>query len=92
LKKSLKEAFAWDGFAFVEIRNYCFENNGRRIGFKTPYSMLAHLKDTYKIVRDPAPGYHLAENEIGIISQRAAPKPTLATVAPDEGNGDQPAE
>lgn len=64
MKKCLKEALEWDGFAFVEIRGACLENYGRRLGFKTGYDIMMNLKKDYTINTE---GNELKENELGIV-------------------------
>jgi 2-oxoglutarate/2-oxoacid ferredoxin oxidoreductase subunit alpha len=63
LKKSIISALKHEGFAFVDAKNQCITNYGRRIGFKSPYEMLLHFRDTYKIKEGVE---MLEEEEIGI--------------------------
>ncbi|OIP94578.1 hypothetical protein AUK40_06760 [Candidatus Wirthbacteria bacterium CG2_30_54_11] len=69
LKKCIKEMMSWHGFALLEVRDYCIENNGRRLGFKNPHEMLMQIKETYKIKSDLQPGQQLAQNELGIMTR-----------------------
>ena len=65
LRKCIKEAINWPGFAFVDIISQCIENNGRRLGFSSAYEMLLHFRKTYK--RAPEGAETLAPDEIGIV-------------------------
>jgi 2-oxoglutarate ferredoxin oxidoreductase subunit beta len=65
LRKCIKEAINWPGFAFVDIISQCIENNGRRLGFNSAYEMLLHFRKTYK--RTPDGAETLAPLEIGIV-------------------------
>ncbi len=65
LRKCIKEAIAWPGFAFVDIVCHCIENNGRRLGFNSAYEMLQHFRKTYK--RAPDDAETLEPLEIGIV-------------------------
>jgi len=65
LRKCIKEAINWPGFAFVDIVCQCIENNGRRLGFNSAYEMLLHFRKTYK--RAPNDAETLAPLEIGIV-------------------------
>jgi 2-oxoglutarate ferredoxin oxidoreductase subunit beta len=65
LRKCIKEAINWPGFAFVDIISQCIENNGRRLGFNSAYEMLLHFRKTYK--RAPDNAETLAPLEIGIV-------------------------
>lgn len=65
LRKCIKEAINWPGFAFVDIVCQCIENNGRRLGFNSAYEMLLHFRKTYK--RAPDDAETLAPLEIGIV-------------------------
>ncbi|MBI2303289.1 MAG: 2-oxoacid:ferredoxin oxidoreductase subunit beta [Chloroflexi bacterium] len=67
LKRCIKEAIQWPGFAFVDIASQCIENNGRRLGFKTGYEMLAMFRDKYK--RAPDGVESLAPLEIGLVKR-----------------------
>lgn len=64
-RKCIKEAIAWPGLAFLDIRCHCIENNGRRLGFKSGYEMLEHFRQTYKRASDDAE--ILGPFEIGIV-------------------------
>lgn len=65
LKKCIKEAIAWEGFAFVDVISYCIENFGRRMGFKGPFEMLDKIKQDYKL--NNTPEGLLGDFELGII-------------------------
>jgi 2-oxoglutarate ferredoxin oxidoreductase subunit beta len=65
LRKCIKEAIAWPGFAFVDIACHCIENNGRRLGFNSAYEMLQYFRRTYK--RAPEGAETLGPDEIGIV-------------------------
>ena len=65
LRKCVREAIVWPGFAFVDITSQCIENNGRRLGFKSAYEMLQHYHATY--VRAPEGAKTLGRNKIGIV-------------------------
>lgn len=64
LKRCIKEALQWKGFSFVEIRTFCIENCGKKLGFKNAYEMMMHLKKSYAINEDAK---ELKENELGIV-------------------------
>lgn len=66
LKKSIRKAVEWQGFAFIDSLSYCIENFGRREGFRTGHEMLAELKKGYKI--NPKPEGRLKNHELGIVS------------------------
>jgi 2-oxoglutarate ferredoxin oxidoreductase subunit beta len=70
MKKAIREAIEWPGFAFVEIASQCIENNGRRIGFPSAFAMLEHYKTAYK----PAPrdATRLEPFQTGVIRGTAA--------------------
>jgi 2-oxoglutarate ferredoxin oxidoreductase subunit beta len=65
LRRCVKEALDWPGFAFVDITSQCIENNGRRLGFNTGYEMLAWFREKYKMA--PAGTESLEPFELGII-------------------------
>ncbi|HDJ23244.1 MAG: 2-oxoacid:ferredoxin oxidoreductase subunit beta [Candidatus Aminicenantes bacterium] len=65
LQKVIREAFAWPGFAFIEVVAYCIENFGRRLGYRFGYEMLLKIKGIYKINRSPKE--RLKENELGVL-------------------------
>lgn len=66
MKKVIKEAIQWNGFAFVEIIGICIESFGKRQGYKHGYEMLAELKKEYKIVGGTT---KLGNNELGVVKQ-----------------------
>jgi len=65
MRKAIKEAIAWPGFAFVDVASQCIENNGRRIGFASANDMIQNYRTQYK----PAPpgALVLGPNQLGII-------------------------
>ncbi|NOR15390.1 MAG: 2-oxoacid:ferredoxin oxidoreductase subunit beta [Candidatus Aminicenantes bacterium] len=65
LQKCIKEAIAWEGFAFVDVISYCIENFGRRMGFKGPFEMLDKIKQDHRI--NYKPDGLLGDFELGII-------------------------
>lgn len=65
LRKCMREAISWPGFAFVDIASQCIENNGRRLGFNSGWEMLQHYRETYK--RAPDGAERLGPGEIGIV-------------------------
>ena len=82
LRKAIKEAIEWPGFAFVDITSQCIENNGRRIGYPSANAMLQAYKSKFR----PAPSgaSHLEPGQLGIIrgsvgATPAAPSTVSAT-------------
>jgi 2-oxoglutarate ferredoxin oxidoreductase subunit beta len=71
MRRAIKEAIEFPGFAFVDIASQCIENNGRRIGFGSAYEMLEDYKTSYK----PAPrgATRLEPKQLGIIKAEPAP-------------------
>jgi len=67
LQKAIREAFAWPGFAFIEVVAYCIENFGRRMGYRYGYEMLLKIKEIYKI--NHSPRGLLEDNELGILKK-----------------------
>ena len=67
LRKCIKEAIAWPGFAFVDLVCNCIENNGRRLGFASAYEMLQYYRSTYK--QAPEGTDVLEPFQIGIIKK-----------------------
>jgi 2-oxoglutarate ferredoxin oxidoreductase subunit beta len=67
LQKAIQEAFAWPGFAFIEVVAYCLENFGRRMGYRFGYEMLLKIKDIYKI--NHSPRGLLKDHELGILKK-----------------------
>ncbi len=64
LKKSIKEAFEWDGFSFVEIVTTCITNYARRLENK-------HILPQFeKDFRTKPEGELLKDNELGIIKHQ----------------------
>ncbi len=64
MKKMIKEALQWEGFAFVEVVGTCIENFGKRLGFKNSYEMMDELKKNYKIAGEKE---YLEANELGAV-------------------------
>jgi pyruvate/2-oxoacid:ferredoxin oxidoreductase beta subunit len=84
MRKAIKEAIEWPGFAFIDIASQCIENNGRRIGFGSAYEMLEHYKTEYK--PGPRDATHLERHQLGIVKGEPA---TAAGAAPSgSGNGE----
>ncbi len=67
MKRCIKEAIQWKGFAFVEVLGICLQNFGRRLGFKTNYDMMIAIRDKYKINNEAKV---LKENELGIMKKK----------------------
>ncbi|MCD6193733.1 MAG: hypothetical protein B5M54_04975 [Candidatus Aminicenantes bacterium 4484_214] len=67
LQKAIREAFAWPGFAFIEVVAYCIENFGRRMGYRYGYEMLLKIKEIYKI--NNSPRGLLKDNELGMLKK-----------------------
>ena len=65
LRKCIRDAINWPGFAFVDIASQCIENNGRRLGFNSAWEMLQHYRKTYKRAREDAE--RLGPGETGIV-------------------------
>ena len=65
MKKAIKEAIEWPGFAFVDVASQCIENNGRRIGFASANDMLQHYRTEYKAA--PPGAIHLETHQTGIV-------------------------
>jgi 2-oxoglutarate ferredoxin oxidoreductase subunit beta len=82
MRKAIKEAIQWPGFAFIDVASQCIENNGRRIGYSSAYEMLQGYKADYK----PAPkgATRLEKNQIGIIKKEVV----VAGAASGSGSGD----
>lgn len=66
MKKVIKEALLWNGFAFVEVVGVCIEVFGKRMGFKHGYEMLDELKRNYKIAGEKP---KLEPNELGVVKR-----------------------
>jgi 2-oxoglutarate ferredoxin oxidoreductase subunit beta len=79
MKKAIKEAIEFPGFAFVDVASQCIENNGRRIGFSSANEMLQHYRTEYKAA--PPGSTHLEDHQTGIIKGQPLP------VAGGSGNG-----
>jgi 2-oxoglutarate ferredoxin oxidoreductase subunit beta len=74
LRKVIAQALQWEGFSFIDVFSYCIENNGRRLGFKSPYEMLIKIKQDYRI--NPNPDGLLEPNELGVVSHAIQESPT----------------
>jgi 2-oxoglutarate ferredoxin oxidoreductase subunit beta len=81
MRRAIKEAIQWPGFAFIDIASQCIENNGRRIGFGSAFEMLEHYKTEYK----PAPrdATHLESHQLGIV--KGEPATVVGAVTPGGG-------
>jgi hypothetical protein len=84
MKKAIREAIEWPGFAFVDIASQCIENNGRRIGFPSAFAML----ESYKTVYKPAPrdATHLEPHQTGIVKGTAAG--AAGSASGEQGSGE----
>lgn len=83
MRKSIKEAIEWPGFAFVDITSQCIENNGRRIGFPSANEMLQYYKREYRLA--PAGSGHLEHHQLGIVKgQPATSEPAVQAGAGGE--------
>jgi pyruvate/2-oxoacid:ferredoxin oxidoreductase beta subunit len=71
MKKAIKEAIQWPGFAFVDVASQCIENNGRRIGFSSANEMLQNYRTEYKAA--PAGATRLETHQTGIIKGEPLP-------------------
>jgi 2-oxoglutarate ferredoxin oxidoreductase subunit beta len=65
MRKAIREAIEWPGFAFVDVASQCIENNGRRIGFGSAFEMLEHYKTAYKAA--PRDAARLDSHQLGIV-------------------------
>jgi 2-oxoglutarate ferredoxin oxidoreductase subunit beta len=84
MRRAIKEAIEWPGFAFVDIASQCIENNGRRIGFGSAFEMLEDYKTSYRAA--PRGATHLERKQLGIIKSEAA-VPAGAGGGDGGGNG-----
>jgi pyruvate/2-oxoacid:ferredoxin oxidoreductase beta subunit len=84
MRKAIKEAIGWPGFAFVDVASQCIENNGRRIGFASANDMLQSYRTDYKAA--PPGSTHLEPHQLGIV------KGEPLTVGGGTGNGPASAE
>ncbi len=50
MKKVIKQALEWEGFAFVEIVSLCLETIAKSMGIREPPKMYKWLEENYKIV------------------------------------------
>ena len=87
MRKAIKEAIEWPGFAFVDVASQCIENNGRRIGFSSANEMLQHYRTEYKAAPPGSP--RLESHQLGIVkgSAPAATVPGDEPAATVPGNG-----
>ena len=65
MRKAIREAIEWPGFAFVDVASQCIENNGRRIGFTSAHAMLQGYRSDYKAALPGA--LQLEDHQLGII-------------------------
>lgn len=65
LRRIVKEAIAWPGFAFVEVMGFCVENFGRRLGYRSGHEMLVRLKQDYR--PRSGPEGPLGPDELGVV-------------------------
>lgn len=84
LRKAIREAIAWPGFAFVDITSQCIENNGRRIGFPSANEMLMHYKREFR----PAPpgSSALESHQLGIVRGTPEERAPAGVAAPSGGS------
>jgi 2-oxoglutarate ferredoxin oxidoreductase subunit beta len=71
MRRAIKEAIEWPGFAFVDIASQCIENNGRRIGFGSAFEMLEDYKTSYRAA--PRGATRLEPKQLGIIKNEPVP-------------------
>jgi 2-oxoglutarate ferredoxin oxidoreductase subunit beta len=71
MRKAIKEAIQWPGFAFVDVASQCIENNGRRIGFASANDMLQSYRTEYKSA--PAGSTRLESHQLGIVKGEPLP-------------------
>jgi len=85
MRRAIKEAIEWPGFAFIDVASQCIENNGRRIGYSSAYAMLEGYKADYK----PAPkgATHLEKNQIGIVKKEKVVAAVGAGSSDDSNSG-----
>jgi len=83
MRKAIKEAIQWPGFAFVDVASQCIENNGRRIGFASANDMLQNYRTEYKAA--PAGATRLETHQTGII--KGEPLPVGGPAGSGQNNG-----
>jgi 2-oxoglutarate ferredoxin oxidoreductase subunit beta len=71
MRKAIREAIEWPGFAFVDVASQCIENNGRRIGFASANDMLQNYRTEYKAA--PPGSKHLDPHQLGIVKGEPLP-------------------
>jgi 2-oxoglutarate ferredoxin oxidoreductase subunit beta len=64
MRKVIKQAIEWEGFAFVEIITLCLETIGKTMGLKEPPKMYKWLEENFKIVENRE---KLDNNELGVV-------------------------
>jgi 2-oxoglutarate/2-oxoacid ferredoxin oxidoreductase subunit beta len=84
MRKAIKEAIQWPGFAFVDVASQCIENNGRRIGFASANDMLQNYRTEYKSALPGAT--HLEPHQLGIVKGSPVAEPA-GSAAGGSGNG-----
>ena len=84
MRKAIREAIEWPGFAFVDIASQCIENNGRRIGFASANDMLQHYRTEYKAA--PPGSTHLEPHQTGIV--KGEPLPVAGSTRSGNGSGE----
>jgi pyruvate/2-oxoacid:ferredoxin oxidoreductase beta subunit len=90
MRKAIKEAIEWPGFAFVDVASQCIENNGRRIGFASANDMLQNYRTEYKAA--PPGSKHLEPHQLGIVKGEPLPVGGPADTEPTNGHGQPKAE
>jgi 2-oxoglutarate ferredoxin oxidoreductase subunit beta len=83
MRKAIREAIEWPGFAFVDVASQCIENNGRRIGFGSAHEMLEYYKTAYKTA--PRDATHLEPRQLGIVKGEPA---AVGAGKPESGPGE----
>ncbi len=87
MRRAIKEAIEWPGFAFVDITSQCIENNGRRIGFPSANEMLNYYKKEYR--QAPPGSTQLANHQLGIVKGKPAEtEPVPVGAASGNGSGE----
>ena len=85
MRKAIKEALEWPGFAFVDVASQCIENNGRRIGFASANDMLQSYRTEYKAA--PPGSKHLEPHQLGIVKGEPLPVGGPVPAGTEQGNG-----
>ncbi len=86
MRKAIREAIEWPGFAFVDITSQCIENNGRRIGFPSANEMLMYYKKEFR--QAPAGSTGLALHQLGIVKGTPAEEKKPEPVGAGGGSGE----